>query len=106
MSRPALFRRATASTSRTASAPRSASSRSEPIEGDNTMRSLVWKAVGLLFGLTAGLGQTVYVENAAGASGNIGTQQFARSQPDGYTLLLATSTTNAASPALFTKIGF
>ena len=56
--------------------------------------------------LTTGLGQTVYVENAAGASGNIGTQQFTRAQPDGYTLLLATSTTNAASPALFTKIGF
>ncbi|NRF67781.1 tripartite tricarboxylate transporter substrate binding protein [Aquincola sp. S2] len=56
--------------------------------------------------LTAGLGQTVYVENAAGASGNIGTQQFTRAQPDGHTLLLATSTTNAASPALFTKIGF
>jgi len=56
--------------------------------------------------LTTSLGQTVFVENAAGASGNIGTQQFIRSQPDGYTLLLATSTTNAASPALFTKIGF
>jgi tripartite-type tricarboxylate transporter receptor subunit TctC len=110
------------------------------------MKSLVWRAVGLLFVLTAfpmpgvaqtypdkpiklvvtwppggsadaigrlvanalatGLGQTVYVENAAGASGNIGTSQFVRSPPDGYTLLLATSTTNAASPALFSKIGF
>ncbi|ROZ78051.1 tripartite tricarboxylate transporter substrate binding protein [Ramlibacter sp. WS9] len=56
--------------------------------------------------LAVELGQSVFVENAAGASGNIGTQQFVRSQPDGYTLLLATSTTNAASPALFTKIGF
>ena len=56
--------------------------------------------------LTTSLGQTVYVENAAGASGNIGTAQFVRSPPDGYTLLLATSTTNSASPALFTKIGF
>lgn len=56
--------------------------------------------------LAASLGQTVYVENAAGASGNIGTQQFVRSPPDGYTLLLATSTTNSASPALFSKIGF
>ena len=56
--------------------------------------------------LTTSLGQTVYVENVAGASGNIGTQQLVRSQPDGYTLLLATSTTNAAGPALFTKQGF
>jgi tripartite-type tricarboxylate transporter receptor subunit TctC len=56
--------------------------------------------------LTTSLGQSVFVENVAGASGNIGTQQVARSQPDGYTLLLATSTTNAAGPSLFTKIGF
>lgn len=56
--------------------------------------------------LTSSLGQSVYVENAAGASGNIGTQQFVRSAADGYTLLLATSTTNSAGPALFTKQGF
>lgn len=56
--------------------------------------------------LTTSLGQSVYVENAPGASGNIGTQQFVRSPADGYTLLLATSTTNAAGPALFTKQGF
>jgi tripartite-type tricarboxylate transporter receptor subunit TctC len=56
--------------------------------------------------LTTSLGQTVYVDNVAGASGTIGTQQFVRAQPDGYTLLLATSTTNSASPALFAKIAF
>ena len=56
--------------------------------------------------LTTSLGQSVYVENAAGASGNIGTQQFVRAPADGYTLLLATSTTNSAGPALFTKQGF
>ncbi len=56
--------------------------------------------------LTAELGKTVYVENVAGAGGNIGTQQFIRSTPDGYTLLLATSSTNVANPYLYKKTGF
>jgi tripartite-type tricarboxylate transporter receptor subunit TctC len=56
--------------------------------------------------LTTELGKTVYVENVAGAGGNIGTQQFIRSAADGYTLLLATSSTNAANPYLYKKTGF
>lgn len=56
--------------------------------------------------LTTELGKTVYVENVAGAGGNIGTQQFIRSTPDGYTLLLATSSTNVANPYLYKKTGF
>lgn len=56
--------------------------------------------------LGVGLGQTVYVENVAGASGNIGNASFVRSPPDGYTLLLATSTTNSAGPSLFAKLQF
>ena len=56
--------------------------------------------------LTVELGKTVYVENVAGAGGNIGTQQFIRSAPDGYTLLLATSSTNVANPYLYKKTGF
>jgi tripartite-type tricarboxylate transporter receptor subunit TctC len=56
--------------------------------------------------LGAGLRQTVYVDNAAGASGNIGNGNFVRSPADGYTLLLATSTTNSAGPNLFTKLPF
>jgi tripartite-type tricarboxylate transporter receptor subunit TctC len=56
--------------------------------------------------LTIELGKTVYVENVAGAGGNIGTQQFIRSAPDGYTLLLATSSTNSANPYLYKKTGF
>lgn len=56
--------------------------------------------------LTTELGKTVYVENIAGAGGNIGTQQFIRSAPDGYTLLLATSSTNSANPYLYKKTGF
>lgn len=56
--------------------------------------------------LTTELGKTVYVENVAGAGGNIGTQQFIRSAADGYTLLLATSSTNSANPYLYKKTGF
>lgn len=56
--------------------------------------------------LTTQLGRTVYVENIAGAGGNIGTSQFVRAKPDGYTLYLATSSTNAASPHLYKRTGF
>jgi tripartite-type tricarboxylate transporter receptor subunit TctC len=65
-------------------------------------------AVGRLIAqsLTKQMGQTVYVENIAGASGNIGTQQFVRSSKDGYTLYLATSSTNVANPHLYKKLPF
>ena len=52
------------------------------------------------------LGQSVVVDNVAGAGGNIGTQQFVRQPADGYTLLLATSSTNSANPYLYKRIGF
>jgi tripartite-type tricarboxylate transporter receptor subunit TctC len=65
-------------------------------------------AIGRLIGHSLGerLGQTIFVENKPGASGNIGTAQFVRSKPDGYTLLLGSSTTNAANPHLYSQLGF
>ena len=48
------------------------------------------------------LGQSVVVENKAGASGSIGTAGVATAVPDGYTLLLAPST-NALVPAIYGK---
>src|SRR5688572_9225858 len=51
--------------------------------------------------LTGIWGQGVVVENRAGASGAIGVELAADSAPDGYTLLIATQTTHAANPALY-----
>src|SRR4029453_12522479 len=42
--------------------------------------------------LSPRLGQPVIVENVAGASGNIGSQQVARARPDGLTLMSSVNT--------------
>src|SRR5437870_2419263 len=49
--------------------------------------------------LSRQLGQSVIVENKGGGGGTIGTNSVAKSPPDGYTLLFASTsiTTNAAS---------
>ncbi len=65
-------------------------------------------AIGRLIGATlaAELGGNVVVENVAGASGALGTQQMVRAQADGYTVLLATSSGNVAGPLLVKKPSF
>jgi tripartite-type tricarboxylate transporter receptor subunit TctC len=50
--------------------------------------------------LTAQLGQPVVVENRPGAGGSIGADLVAKSAPDGYTLVMATSSTHSIGPYL------
>ena len=52
------------------------------------------------------VGQPVVVENRTGASGAIGAEAVARSAPDGYTILLGTTTTHAINPALNPKLSY
>jgi tripartite-type tricarboxylate transporter receptor subunit TctC len=47
-----------------------------------------------------GLGQTVVVDNKAGAGGMLGSVEAAKAVPDGYTILIATSSTHAIGPHL------
>ena len=56
--------------------------------------------------LSKSLGQPFVVENRPGAGGNIGTQLAARAKPDGYTLLVTISSSQAINPALYKQIPF
>jgi tripartite-type tricarboxylate transporter receptor subunit TctC len=56
-------------------------------------------------GLSDRTGKTFIVENRGGASGNIGAEAVAKSPPDGYTLLLTSSTHGTAS-SLYSHLGF
>jgi len=56
--------------------------------------------------LTTELGQTVVVDNRAGAGGNIGGQAAARAPADGYTLFMGTVGTHAINASLYKKMPF
>jgi tripartite-type tricarboxylate transporter receptor subunit TctC len=56
--------------------------------------------------LKTGLSATVIVENKPGAGTTLGAEQVAQAAPDGYTLLMATSTTLAINKALYRKLPY
>ncbi len=56
--------------------------------------------------MTKSLGQSVIVENRAGAAGNIGSNIVAKARPDGYTLLVGSMSTHAMNPALIPNMPF
>ncbi len=64
--------------------------------------------VGRIFAeaLAKQLGQTVVVENRGGAGGSVGTRAVASAAPDGYTLLLGTSSTNGTNPAVYKNLTY
>jgi len=64
--------------------------------------------VGRIMGAKMGeiLGQTFVIENRTGAGGNIGAEVVAKADPDGYTTLMATVSTNAINPGLYKHIPY
>ncbi|BDT75406.1 tripartite tricarboxylate transporter substrate binding protein [Polynucleobacter sp. KF022] len=52
------------------------------------------------------LGQSIIIENKSGAAGTIGADLVAKSNPDGYTLLMGHSNSNAISPFVLTNVPY
>src|SRR5262249_52978945 len=52
-------------------------------------------------GLRAALGQTVVIENVAGAGGSIGVGRAARAAPDGYTISAGNWSSHVANGAIY-----
>ncbi|MDI1264682.1 MAG: tripartite tricarboxylate transporter substrate binding protein, partial [bacterium] len=52
------------------------------------------------------LGQTVLIDNRGGGGGTVGTEQVARSKPDGYTMIYGTQGTMAANVTLRKNLSY
>src|SRR5690348_2293674 len=64
--------------------------------------------VGRIMGAKMGevMRQQFVVEDRTGAGGNIGAEAVAKAPPDGYTILMATVSTNAINPGLYKHIPY
>ena len=56
--------------------------------------------------LSEQLGQQVVIENKGGAGGTVGTEQVAKSKPDGYTLLFGTAATHGINISLYNQLPY
>jgi tripartite-type tricarboxylate transporter receptor subunit TctC len=56
--------------------------------------------------LGKGLGQPLVIDNRSGASGNIGVEAAAKAAPDGYTIVLGTTSTHAVATTLNAQLGY
>lgn len=56
--------------------------------------------------MTEAFGQQVLIDNRAGAAGTIGSDAVAKAAPDGYTLLVGTSSTHAIAQSLYAKLAY
>jgi tripartite-type tricarboxylate transporter receptor subunit TctC len=52
------------------------------------------------------LGQQLFVENRGGAGGTLGARVAAQAEPDGYTLMLGTTSTLVVAPAVYRNVGY
>jgi tripartite-type tricarboxylate transporter receptor subunit TctC len=53
-------------------------------------------------GMRSSLGQSIVIENVAGAAGSLGTGRVARAAPDGYTLVIGIWSTHVVNGAIYT----
>ena len=68
--------------------------------GTDTISRLIGQQLGVA------LGQSVVIENKAGASGSIAASYVARQPADGHTLLMATNSTHSANPSLIRNLPY
>ena len=60
----------------------------------------------LMHKVSEALGQQVIIDNRPGAGGTIGAEAVAKAAPDGYTLVLGTTSTHAVAPNVYARIGY